>query len=323
MPCGLDASPRVCLGFRRPRPAGTMGALFSDSCMHISLIITTYNWPQALHLALASVARQRRLPDELIVADDGSGPQTATVVRHWAEAIACPVRHIWQDDLGFRLARSRNRAIALARGDYIVLIDGDMILHPRFIEDHAACARPDCFIQGARPQLSAGSTEHMLRTGIPAVGVLRPGVTRRLYAWRSTVLSRLVSDAKYTLAGVQGCNQSFWREHFLRVNGYDERFTGWGPEDREFAARLLNIGVRRNYVRHLAIAYHLYHPPRAPAATNPFEALLTETLDGRSIRCSQGVDAHLAAANVVPRSMTRIPDPDPAVDVDLVTNAGR
>lgn len=257
--------------------------------MRVSLIITTYNWPAALDLTLASAAQQRRMPDEVIVADDGSGPETAAVVKRWTSRMSCPVHHVWQEDIGFRLARSRNRAIARASGDYIVLIDGDMVLHPDFVADHAACARRDCFIQGARPQLSPEVTQNLLQSGVPDVNFLSPGLQRRAYAWRSILLSRFASRTKSALGGIQGCNQSFWREHFVRVNGYDERFTGWGPEDREFAARLLHIGVKRNYVRHRAIAYHLHHKTRAPGGTNPFDHLLEETLRTKAVRTEHGV----------------------------------
>ncbi len=274
-----------------------MYTLDLDPNMRVSLIVTTYNWPQALQLTLASVARQRRMPDEVIIADDGSGPDTAALIRQWTRhstMAGCLLRHVWQEDRGFRLARSRNGAIVASSGDYIVLIDGDMILHPRFIADHLDCARRDCFIQGARPQLSTSTTQKLLQSGIPDVDLLSPGLSRRAYAWRNTFLSRLRSSAKFTLGGIQGCNQSFWRHHFLQVNGYDERFTGWGPEDREFAARLLHIGVKRNYVRHRAIAYHLQHRSRAPSQPNPFDRLLQETLHRRSVRCTQGADLHPA-----------------------------
>ncbi len=261
--------------------------------MRISLIVTTYNWPQALGLTLASVARQSLRPYEVIVADDGSGAATAQTVERWRNQLGCPVKHVWQEDAGFRLARSRNRALAASEGDYIVLVDGDMILHHRFIDDHAACARPDCFIQGARPQLSPAVTERLLRTEEPDVTVFSPGMERRSYAVRSVLLSRWASKIKSSLAGIQGCNQSYWRRHAVQVNGYDERFTGWGPEDREFVARLLHIGVERNYVRHRAIAYHLHHPTRAPSGDNPFDRLLEETLRTRATRCALGLDAHL------------------------------
>lgn len=260
--------------------------------MQASLIITTYNWPEALDLTLASAARQATPPNEIIIADDGSGSSTAAVVADWQRRLTVPVKHVWQEDAGFRLARSRNGAIAAARYEYLVLVDGDMILHPRFIEDHLACARRDCFIQGSRPQLSPESTERMLRTQCSQVSALTPSLQRRAYAIRSPLLSRLASKIKATLAGIQGCNQSFWREHAVQVNGYDERFTAWGPEDREFAARLLHIGLKRNYVRHRAIALHLHHATRATQGPNPFEDLLQDTLRKRSTWCETGLNAH-------------------------------
>ncbi len=263
--------------------------------MRTCLIVTTYNWPKALHLALASIARQTQLPDEVVVADDGSGPATRAVVEHW-RAAGLPLEHVWQEDEGFRLARSRNRAIASTRAEYILLVDGDMVLHPQFVADHLRCARPDCFIQGARPQLSAATTAQLLLgNDLASVGPLTRGLQRRAYAMRSPLLSCVFSSKKDTLGGVQGCNQSFWRSHAIRVNGYDERFTAWGPEDREFVARLLHLGVRRHYVRHMAIAFHLHHTSRAPGAPNPFDRLLEETLARRATWAEQGLAGHLDA----------------------------
>ncbi len=260
----------------------------------ISLVVSTYNWPAALDLVFASVAQQTLLPAQVIVADDGSGPATAAVVESWRSRLGCEVLHLWQDDSGYRLARVRNLAIAAATGDYIMSVDGDMILHPSFVEDHARCAQPDCFIQGARPRLSSAATERLLRGGYVPPTVLSPGLERRMYALRCVPLSHWVSKSRVTLNGVQGCNQSFWRKHIIAVNGYDERFTAWGPEDREFAARLLHIGLKRRYVRHRAIAFHLHHQSRAPDSYNPFDRLLAETLLTRAVWCKHGIDSHLA-----------------------------
>jgi glycosyltransferase involved in cell wall biosynthesis len=263
----------------------------------ISLIISTYNWPAALGLVLASVERQTLMPAQLVVADDGSGSETRAVVDAWRRKLSCEVVHLWQKDVGYRLARARNIAIASATGDYIVSIDGDMILHPKFIEDHAACARPDCFIQGARPRMSAALTQRLLDTGQPSVSIFSSGIEHRAYAFRSVLVSLWASKAKSALSAVQGCNQSFWRKHAVAVNGYDERFTAWGPEDREFAARLLHIGLKRNYVRHRAIALHLHHTTRAPDGYNPFDRLLSETLLTRAVWCNHGLDTHLARSH--------------------------
>lgn len=274
--------------------------------MRTSLLITTYNWPEALELTLASVSRQSLRPDEVVVADDGSDSATSRVIERWRERLAMPLLHVWQADEGFRLARSRNRAIAASSKDYIVLVDGDMVLHRHFIRDHVTCARPDCFIQGARPQLSSEVTRRLLNGEQMSLGWWTAGLQRRAYAWRNTVASRLTSRVKNALGGIQGCNQSFWRKHALQVNGYDERFNAWGPEDREFAARLLHIGVQRNYVRHRAVAFHLYHCSRAPAnKANPLDRLLQETLAARTIRCIQGIDAPPSSHSAVEGSVSR------------------
>lgn len=281
--------------------------------MDVSLVVTTYNWPRALDLTLASVQDQSRLPDEVVVADDGSGPETALVVQKWARQLGCPVKHVWQEDGGYRLARSRNGAIAAASGEYLVLIDGDMVLHPRFIEDHLRCAQPDCFIQGARLRLSQATTERLLRNGYTRPTILSPGMEPRLYALRNALLSRLASKTRTTLNGIQGCNQSFWRKHVLQVNGYDERFIAWGPEDREFAARLLHIGLQRQYVRHRAIAFHLHHRSRAPESYNPFDRLLGETLLTRAVWCKHGIDAHLQSKVTSDQSPSQALEPGAAI----------
>jgi glycosyltransferase involved in cell wall biosynthesis len=274
----------------RGSSAGALGIL--SGFMRTSLIITTYNWPEALELTLASVARQSLPPDEVVIADDGSGPATRELIERWRSRLNAPLTHVWQPDEGFRLARSRNRAIAAASHEYLVLVDGDMVLHRHFVRDHVACARPDCFIQGARPQLSAETTRRLLNGEQLSLGWWTAGLQRRPYAWRNPWLSRMTSRIRDTLGGIQGCNQSFWRKHALQVNGYDERFNGWGPEDREFAARLLHLGVRRNYVRHRAVAFHLHHATRAPAdGVNPLDKLLQETLAARRIRCDHGIEA--------------------------------
>src|ERR1043165_272321 len=103
--------------------------------MRSCLIVTTYNWPEALHLTLASVARQTQRPDEVIVADDGSGPATRAVIDRW-RAAGLRLEHVWQEDQGFRLARSRNRAIAAAQAEDLFPVHRGTILPSPFVADH-------------------------------------------------------------------------------------------------------------------------------------------------------------------------------------------
>ena len=118
--------------------------------MTVSLIITTYNWPRALYLCLDSVMQQTVMPSEILVADDGSGISTRDVVRHFQNISPVPVHHIWHEDRGFRVAAIRNKAIAASSGDYVIHVDGDLILQRNFIQDHILFAREGCYVSGSR-----------------------------------------------------------------------------------------------------------------------------------------------------------------------------
>ena len=104
--------------------------------MSVSLIITTFDWPQALRLVLRAVARQAPRPDEVIIADDGSAAETRQLLQQVAGDYPVPLRHVWQEHRGFRVGMARNRAVAAARGDYVIFLDGDMLPQRHFIADH-------------------------------------------------------------------------------------------------------------------------------------------------------------------------------------------
>src|SRR3569833_2231346 len=156
-----------------------------SSSLQISLLVTTFERPQALNLVLLSVARQRRMPDEVVVADDGSGADTARLVASWARKLPLPVHHVWQENKGFRAGRSRNRGIAAASGEYIVLIDGDMVLDEHFIEDHVRAKTRGRWVQGMRIYTDAKCTEKLLAQERTSVGPFTPGLRRPHLAIRN------------------------------------------------------------------------------------------------------------------------------------------
>src|SRR5688572_29442064 len=123
-----------------------------------TLIIPTYNWPEALAAVLATVRAQRVPPGEVLVADDGSRPETGALVEREARDFPVPLRHLWQEDRGFRKSRILNTAIAAARGEYLIQVDGDMLLHPAFVASHLHFARPGHFLQGGRVLLGPEAT---------------------------------------------------------------------------------------------------------------------------------------------------------------------
>jgi glycosyltransferase involved in cell wall biosynthesis len=259
-----------------------------------ALVISTYERPDALAAVLASVDRQAQAPDEIVIADDGSGPATRALVADYTRRSAVPVRAVSQPHEGFRLTRLRNLAIAASTADHLIFIDGDMVLHPEFVADHVRVARRGWFTQGVRVHANETLTAALLADPGRAIGAASSGVggLRRLYLLRSTALSTLTRRAANAIIAIKGCNQAFWREDLVRVNGFNEAIEGWGPEDKELVTRLENCGVRRQTLLFGGIAIHLHHPPASRAALPANLAVLDTTRRARKIRCERGLDLH-------------------------------
>jgi glycosyltransferase involved in cell wall biosynthesis len=261
--------------------------------MNVSLIITTYNWKEALELSLLSGLNQKKKPVEIVVADDGSRPDTGEIIAKIAARSSFPVIHSWQEDKGFRLSVSRNKAIARTSGEYIILIDGDIIMEEHFIADHIRFARHGCFVQGTRVLLKEGlSKEVLARKKMPET-LCRKEVENRKNCLRSAFLSRLTSFKNRGMNGVRTCNFAFWRKDAVAINGFNEDFIGWGREDSEFTARLLNYGLMRRSVKFSALAYHLYHSRNDRSHLPENDRLLKETIEQKRVWCRKGVNAYL------------------------------
>jgi len=261
------------------------------------LVVTTHERPDALARVLDAVAAQSRLPDELIVADDGSGAATAGVVERHAARAGYPVHHEWQAHEGFRAGRIRNAAIARTGCEYVVLLDGDMVAHPDFLADHLALARPGHYSQGVRIRLDRQATRRMLDRPAELPGALSPGlgIARRAYSLRSPMLARPVRRLANAFVSVKACNQGFWRDDLLAVNGFDEALTGWGSEDKDLCARLENAGLRRQTLLFAAVAWHLDHPPASRSRAEANRTRWQDSVRLRRTRCEAGIDGHRAA----------------------------
>ena len=239
--------------------------------MRTELIVSTYNNPRALGLSLVSVAFQQRLPDSIAIADDGSGPETAAVVEAFRAAHpALPLRHVWHEDRGFEKNAILNRAIATSEAEFLVFIDGDVLIHPGFIARHLEIARPDRFSSGSLIRLDAEATAAVTEEDVHSGRVFDRNWLRanraidRAGTWAKTMpFPKPVQAALDRLSPVQrawcGANASAFREAILRVNGFDETMK-WGGEDKELGVRLANSGVRGQHLRFTAPLIHLDHP---------------------------------------------------------------
>ena len=261
--------------------------------MQVSLIITTYNWKAALSLSLRSALNQTLPPMEIVVADDGSRADTGELVRHVGLSADIPIIHSWQEDKGFRLARSRNRAIVKAKGDYIILIDGDILLEPHFIADHCSFSRPGHFVQGTRVLLGKELSNRILDSGQLRIPFFLKGVENKKNCLRSVWLARLFSFRSRNLHGIKTCNFAFWKNDAVSINGFNEEFVGWGREDSEFTARLLNHGIRRQNLKFYALGYHLYHSMNTRDRLPLNDAILRETIADKLSWCPRGLNQYL------------------------------
>ena len=259
--------------------------------MKLTLIITTYNWPESLLLVIESIRRQTIPPDEIIIADDGSNNKTKDLITNFNKEFAMNIIHSWQEDNGFRAARSRNSAILKSTGEYIVLIDGDTILHCDFIKDHIMNAEPGNFVQGKRSLISKKQTNKALIEKKINFSFFSFGLKNRKNSIHSNLLSSIFSNDKNHLSGVKSCNMAFYKKDCMQINGFNNQFEGWGREDSEFVVRLINSGVKRKSVRFNAIQFHLWHNENPRVSLIKNDEILNDAIHNQKNWCKNGINS--------------------------------
>ncbi len=254
----------------------------------VALLISTYNWPAALELVLASVLQQTRMPDEIVVADDGSGLETRILIEKYQSKFTVPLKHVWHEDKGFRKSLILNKSVKQIDAEYIIEIDGDIIVRPEFVADHLNAAQNGYFIQGSRTMIKEAKSKEILTTGQPKLSPFSSGITNRFNAFRVPLLSRFFFLLPSNPFHIKGCNLAFWKNDFIKINGYYNGFEGWGAEDYEFGARLLHAGVKRKTLKMSAIAYHIFHPHNTRDNRVPNDKIYRKTLADKSDYASDG-----------------------------------
>jgi glycosyltransferase involved in cell wall biosynthesis len=254
-----------------------------------SLIISTYNWPTALELCLLSVKKQKVLPDEVIIADDGSGEETRELIEKFQQHFPVPLIHVWHPDDGFRKTIILNKTISIAKRDYIIQIDGDILVHPCFIKDHLRYSRKGYFIKGSRAMLSPERTLEIIQTKNSSLSIANSGVKHRFNALRLPALSFLITTDPVNSRDVKGCNMAFWKEDFFKINGYDNDLSGWGHEDIELAARFINSDILKYHLKLAAVCFHLYHQLNSRDQEDHNLKYYESVVDHKVSSCKNGV----------------------------------
>lgn len=271
----------------------------------VSVILSTYCAPEWLEKVLWGYHAQVHRGFEIVVADDGSTPETAELLRRMAAETGLAIRHVWQRDDGFRKCRILNKAILHAAGDYLLFSDGDCIPRRDFVQVHARRARRGRYLSGSYCKLPMTTSRAITREDILAGRCFDPRWLRLRGLGRTAGASKVATPA--WLAGIRnaitptrcnfkGSNGSAWRDDVLAVNGMDERMP-WGGEDREFGVRLRNLGLRPTHVRYDAIVVHLDHARgyRDEAQVRANRRLRQATQRDRTVRTPAGIEQLLAA----------------------------
>lgn len=228
----------------------------------ISVIISTYNEPRWLDFCLESYKNQTVKDFEIIIADDGSGEETKTVVDRYRPIVT---EHVWHEDKGFRKTKILNKAIIASKGDYLIFTDGDCIANRNLIETHCKKRREKSYLSGSYykldEQTSKKINKHLIkdlfnRETLKQLGHRPTYKSIKFLAPHSvrTFLDKITT----TKPTWNGHCSSGWKKDIEAVNGFDERMV-YGALDRELGERLINNGVCPIQIRHQSCLIHLYH----------------------------------------------------------------
>ncbi len=266
----------------------------------ISVIITTYRDPDNLRLVLRALERQHRLPDEVVIADDGSPPEeTQSMLQTIAASLPFPLVHVWQPDDGFRAARGRNNAIFHSRGRFLAFLDQDTLPHPCWLAAHHNAVSALNVGLGHVLELSTVAEKRFDTATIDAgalAALHSPEEWRLLHALHRKFLFyaflRRLGIAPAHKPKLRSCNFSVHRSALDAVNGFDERYEGWGQEDDDLGRRLYRAGIRPVIMINQAPVSHRQHPPRHSNTwrDGPNLPLYRQRL--HSSRCERGLDRH-------------------------------
>lgn len=235
--------------------------------MDISVIFSTYNSPAWLENVIYGFHCQQDKNFEIVIADDGSSPETKDLISRLKAETKMEIKHVWQEDDGFRKCRILNEAILATRGDYLVFTDGDCIPRSDFVSTHRKYAEEGYYLSGGYFKLPMDISKAITRDDIlkerpfNAEWLINRGLVATHKISKLTAQGwkeKLYNSLTPTNRTWNGHNSSGWKKDVLAVNGFNERMQ-YGGEDCEFGDRLRNMGIKAKQVRYSAICVHLDH----------------------------------------------------------------
>ncbi len=266
----------------------------------ISVVITTYNRPDALRAVVEACFTQQDKNFEIIIADDGSTANTKEMIAALKQRSPVPLTHVWQPDDGFRAAMARNRGTLAARGDYVIFLDGDCIPQPDFIAQHRKLSRPGYLVSGSRILMSPELTQRILAGEVDLRTASLPAMLGYRFKGHINKTAQLLlrwpdigrESKRFTWRRIKSCNLGVWRADLDTVDGFDESFTGWGHEDSDLVVRLFNAGVMRKDGAFATEVFHLWHREAQRDQESSNRAVVLERAANKTVVATQGLKSH-------------------------------
>lgn len=258
-----------------------------------TLVTPTYNWPDALNLLLLSILQQTVLPNEVIIADDGSKEDTKNLIQEFQKTFPVPLVHVWHEDIKNRKPAIMNKAIAASKYEYIIEIDGDIIMNKHFVEDHLTFAQKGHYLFGSRVNIKKHFLDKLFSKKKTQFHLFSKGIKKRARTIRIPFLMNFSKSISTRSSKLRGCNMSFWKDDFIKINGFNENLVGWGIDDSEMIQRMHNIGIQGKRLKNAGIAYHIYHKEQSRSQLEINDEILKKTIEEQLTFIDKGINQYL------------------------------
>ena len=258
----------------------------------ISVIVAVYKRLDMLHLILQALSRQSYTNFEVIIAEDNDATETIDFIRYACEKYAYPIKHVSQEDVGFRKTAILNKALRVAEGEQLVFLDGDCIPHKHLLHEYSKAIRGNVMCYGRRLFLSKSLSGKILRNkSIKGLNIW----TTILYCSKSIGAGIYIPWKKNIHKQnrpIFGCNWGVERVALISINGFDEDYQRAGHgEDFDVEWRLTKKNYKKISMKNKAIVYHIYHRANySDTDTFYVQDLMMRKIEENNVYCLNGLE---------------------------------
>lgn len=258
----------------------------------ISLIISIYDKYDYLYIVLKSIEKQVFKNFEVVIAEDCEKDKMKEFIKKWKQEFSFPIKHVFQEDIGFRKNMILNKAIRNSIGKYLVVIDGDCILHHRFLENYIRFFNKGYdVVFGRRGEMSEKLSKKILdKKGNYKINLFDLMLPYSK-AWTECIYLPFFISLKKRALRLLGSNMGFTRKIIYKINGFNEDYIGACiGEDTDLEWRFLKAGAKYKASKNRLIQYHIFHGRANRINTTVGDEILRRTKNNNEWFCKNGLE---------------------------------